>query len=86
MRAILEKVTSMTDSIHQTDVINVERRVENCSTSLREVALIVRPTSCVVIIMLTGDHCYSRIAGQQSREEYGEQITNVANAPTIYRQ
>ena len=27
--------------------------------------------------------CYSRIAGQQSRERYGEQITNVANAPTF---
>ena len=27
--------------------------------------------------------CYSRIAGQQSREGCGEQITNVANAPTF---
>ena len=32
---------------------------------------------------LVVNKCYSRIAGQQSREGYGEQITNVANAPTF---
>ena len=30
--------------------------------------------------------CSSQIANQRSRERCGEQITNVANAPTFYRQ
>ena len=32
------------------------------------------------------DGCYSQIAGQYARERYGEQINNVENAPTFYRQ
>ena len=43
------------------------------------------PIECASL-KLVETYCSSRIAGQQSRQRYGEQITNFANVSTFFRQ